>query len=146
MWTPKSFEIWMFKWPQLVWSFDDFSKGDKQCISALEPWHNPNLLFYFRATGAYSSTEFHTFLSPRLRGVGWLKAYLMAVFPATLANLIFIGYYALRNRGEHIVWYDLLRSCYATKLNRWIAKIVRQDEYNLWVRSLSDQLGTENVK
>lgn len=146
MWTSRSFEIWMFKWPRLVWSFDDFSEGDKQCISALEPWHNSMQLFNLRATGAYSSTEFHAFLSPCLRGVGWLKAYLTAVFPATLANLIFIGYFALRNRGEHMAWYDLLRCRYAARLNRWIAKIVRRDEYDLWALSLSQQPGMVSVK
>lgn len=26
MWTPRSFEIWYFKWPQLIWSFERFPK------------------------------------------------------------------------------------------------------------------------
>ena len=137
MWTPRSFEIWMFKWPRLVWSFDDFSESDKQCVCILEPWRNPRHLFSMRATGAYSSTEFHKFLSPHLRGWGWLKAYLIAVFPATLANLIYIGYFAWINQPESMAWYDLLRSNCATRFNRWIVKMVRRGEYDLWARSLS---------
>lgn len=146
MWTSRSFEIWMFKWPRLVWSFDDFSAGDKQCISALEPWHNSMYLFNMRATGAYSSTEFHKFLSPYLRGRGWLKAYLIAVFPATLANLYFIGYFVCINQHESMAWYDLLRCRYATRFNRWIAKMVRRDEYDLWARSLSQQPRMASIK
>ena len=29
-WTPRSFDIWMFKWPKLVWSFKDISDGAKR--------------------------------------------------------------------------------------------------------------------
>lgn len=30
MWTSRSFEVWMFKWPGLVWSFPDFSEEAKE--------------------------------------------------------------------------------------------------------------------
>lgn len=146
MWTSRGFEIWMFKWPRLVWSFDDFSVGDKQCICALEPWRNPMQLFSMRATGAYSSTELHKFISPCLHGADWLKAYLIAVFPATLANLFHIVYFAWTNQPESMAWYDLLRCHYSTKFNRWIAKIVRGNEYDLWARSQIQQSGISNNK
>ena len=54
MWTSRGFEIWMFKWPRLVWSFDDFSDNDKERICPLDPFRNPRRIFFLRATGAYS--------------------------------------------------------------------------------------------
>ena len=31
-WTPRSFEIWMFKWPKLVWSFKHISdRSQTEC-------------------------------------------------------------------------------------------------------------------
>lgn len=146
MWTPRSFEIWMFKWPRLVWSFDDFSESDKQCVSALEPWRNRMRLLNMRATGEYSSVEFYKFLSPCVSGVNWLAAYLIAVFPPTLVNLYFIAYFVRVNQSYSIAWYDLLRSNYATRFNRWIVKIVRRPEYDKWAHSLSKQSSKGNVK
>ena len=139
MWTSRGFEIWMFKWPQLVWSFNDFSDEDKTCICPLEPWRNSRQLLFLRASGAYSAAEFRKYISPRLRGIAWLQAYLTSIFPATLANLIYTGYFALTNRADHMAWYELLRCCYATRLSRWIAKSVRRDEYDLWRRGLTQQ-------
>ena len=47
-WTARSFEIWMFKWPELVWSFPGFSDDGKNTASlpgnrggAEDPAHLP---------------------------------------------------------------------------------------------------------
>jgi hypothetical protein len=32
-WTSRSFEIWMFKWPKLVWSFKDISSEAKRRVA-----------------------------------------------------------------------------------------------------------------
>lgn len=136
MWTSRGFEIWMFKWPQLIWSFNDFSDEAKKYISSREPWRNFRRLIFLRATGAYSSEEFFLFISPRLRSLNWLQAYLIAIFPAALANLIHIGVLGLTKESHHMTWYELLRCYSATRLNRRIAKVIRRKEYDVWARSV----------
>ena len=132
MWTSRGFEIWMFKWPQLVWSFKDFSTAERASITSLEPWRNLRKLFFLRATGAFSVKEFDTFLSDNLYKADWVCAYLIAVFPAFLANSIYIVYFSLTNRADHMAWYELLRSESATRVSRWVAKVFRRSEYDLW--------------
>jgi len=125
MWKPRGFEIWMFKWPQLVWSFNDFSDDDKLCITALEPWRNLRELFYYRAIGAYSSAIFYSFISPHLQGISWFKAYSVSIFPGSLANIIYVCYFALTKRASSMTWYEFLNCQYATKLSHWVAKKFR---------------------
>ena len=137
MWTSRGFEIWMFKWPQLVWSFNDFSKDDKEIICPLEPWRNLRKLIFLRATGAYSFSEFRTHISPRLHGANWLRACSISMFPAKLTNLLYIGYFALKNRADHMAWYELLRCSCASGPGRWIARFARRQEYDLWKHGLA---------
>ena len=37
-WLPRNFEIWMFKWPKLVWSFKNISAEAMLIVSYKEPW------------------------------------------------------------------------------------------------------------
>lgn len=122
MWTPRSFEIWMFKWPKLVWSFPSFSEVAKQKTSPREPWRNPGVLFYYRATGAYSAAEFSKFLSSQATKFSSIGAYIISVCPATLANVIAIFYLGLRSRVRGMGMYDLLNSRHASAASRFLAR------------------------
>lgn len=53
-WTPRSFEIWMHKWPELVWSTPR-SVEAKRAVTSREPWRNPLTLLLHRANGSYSA-------------------------------------------------------------------------------------------
>ncbi len=61
MWTARGFEIWMFKWPQLIWSFPEYSDDAKRAVCRENPWRSAKALFHHRAMGSYSSSEFHKF-------------------------------------------------------------------------------------
>lgn len=88
MWTSYGFEVWMFKWPELVWSMP-FPESDKRRITARDPWQSIPRLLLSRAIGAYSMTEYGRFLRPRitnpLRG---LVCAGIAVMPGPVLNLI----------------------------------------------------------
>lgn len=124
MWTSRSFEIWMFKWPQLVWSFNGFSDSAKQAVCQREPWRRTRLLFIYRAKGAYSLAEFHRFLSGRSKGLARTMAYLVAVCPGAMVNLIVVFYYALRYRSDHMMFHDLLRSPHATTASHFLYRVL----------------------
>jgi len=38
MWPARGFEIWMFKWSKLIWSFTGFSEGAKENVCLRQPW------------------------------------------------------------------------------------------------------------
>ena len=79
-WTPRAFEIWMFKWPDLVWSMPRAAEA-KARVTAREPWRNPLMLGVHRACGSYSVTEYDRWLRPRARGLARLMAALIARIP-----------------------------------------------------------------
>jgi abequosyltransferase len=122
MWTPKSFEIWMFKWQDLIWSFPDYSENAKDLISHREPWKRFRTLLYGRAMGSYSITEFNNFLCGRIFGVSRFIAYLAAIFPIKVANFIVIGHFALFNRSAYLALYDLSKARSSTFLSRFLAR------------------------
>jgi glycosyltransferase involved in cell wall biosynthesis len=64
MWTARGFEIWMFRWPALVWSMPR-AEASKRAIAARERWRNPLMLLGHRAIGAYSVAEYERLIAPR---------------------------------------------------------------------------------
>ena len=68
MWTSRGFEIWMFKWPNLIWSFDAFSDSAKMQVVAREPWRQRRQLTMFREIGAFSHAGYLQFFKAAGRG------------------------------------------------------------------------------
>lgn len=122
MWTPRGFEIWMFKWPKLVWSFPGFSERAKQKICPQEPWRRPGVLFFYRATGAYSMAEFSKSLSKRATGMARVMAYVISVCPAAVANFIAVFYVFITNRAGRMEMYELLNSRHASVATKLLAR------------------------
>ncbi len=67
LWTAKSFQIWMFKFPQLIWSFPDCADWAKQRVEHREPWKRWERLLQARALGQFSVKEFDAWLAPHLK-------------------------------------------------------------------------------
>lgn len=124
MWTSRSFEVWMFKWPGLVWSFPDFSEEAKRKVCRREPWRSAKALFHNRALGAYSSVEFRKFWQSDVGKLERIVAYLLSVFPASLANLVMVTYFALPAQPARMALHDLLFSRNAGILSRLSARVL----------------------
>ena len=120
-WAARTFEIWAMKWPELVWSFPDFSDTVKQKVCPREQWRKFKFLFYHRAMGSYSLTEFHKFLSHKANGLAWAMAYVLAAFPGKMANLVVVFYYLIFKRASRLELFDVLCSRYASAAIRPIA-------------------------
>ena len=99
MWLGKYFEIWMFKWPSLIWSFNGFPDSVKHRVCPKEPWRNPKTLLHFRAKGTYTKREYVEWLKPRL-GSHWDRIVIKASahFPGRAANLLLYIYYSIMRR------------------------------------------------
>lgn len=124
MWTSRTFEIWMFKWPGLVWSFPDFSDEAKRKVCRREPWRSAKTLLHNRALGAYSSAEFKKFWQGDVGKLEKIVAYLLSKFPASLANLAAVIYFALQAQPARVVLQDLLFSRNAGILSRFAARVL----------------------
>lgn len=79
-WTPRSFHIWMFKWPKLVWSFKNISSEAKLSVSAREPWRNFRVLMVWRSRGEYSVQLYQQYLKNMRSNVFWKFGALLIAF------------------------------------------------------------------
>jgi abequosyltransferase len=124
MWTPRSFEVWMYKWPRLIWSFDGYTEQARAAITLREPWRRPMKLFHFRSKNAYSIEEYRKHFA-QLRGWYRAWAFAIAVFPATIANLLSIGYVAVRSTQNRIPLFDLVNAQRTVWLRRFLRRTFR---------------------
>lgn len=109
--SSRYFEIWMFLWPNLVWSFPDFSDAAKLLVSRREPWRRYRTLLLFRAKGAYSAKEYRDWLEGRLGSQSdKMCARLLASCPGSIANLISFVYYYASGRHDLLLILDLMKS------------------------------------
>ena len=119
MWTPRAFEIWMFKWPNLIWSFPDFSEKAKQTICKIGSWTKIKHVFHYRAKGAYSALEFKKHFYKEENSFLRVILYLIAIFPSKLANFL-SAIYVLKNKSKRLVIYDLKHSPCASFLSHYL--------------------------
>jgi glycosyltransferase involved in cell wall biosynthesis len=123
MWTSRSFEIWMFKWPRLIWSFDQYSAKARTAVSAREPWRRLSELCVYRATGAYSLGEYRRFLRDALTPLQRTAPLLVALLPGRAMNALISVYSAVFYR-KPMRMYDLSNSPHSTWLTRLLARSV----------------------
>jgi glycosyltransferase involved in cell wall biosynthesis len=110
-WTARSFDIWMFKWPEIVWSLPDISDAAKNRVTPKEPWRILKTLLTFRAMGAYSSKTYHD--KVRARTVGWRQRaipFLVSILPGGILNLLGIAYFFCFHRQALMPIVDLMNS------------------------------------
>lgn len=124
MWTPRGFEIWMYKWPGLVWSFEAYSDASKARVSAREPWRNLTKLGVHRALGGFTPDVYVRRFGPGTPLAAKAKAWLVARLPARLANTIACLACLAMPRKARLNLYDLARGRHATVISRKIAELL----------------------
>ncbi|MBP2673937.1 MAG: glycosyltransferase family 2 protein [Deltaproteobacteria bacterium] len=111
LWTARGFEIWMFKWPDLVWSFPGLPETAKRRVVPREPWRDASTLLTYRAIGAYSGAEYDKWLKTRFSSNGErFPAWAIARFPGTLLNLLGLLYFSLFHPESRMPLTDMLNS------------------------------------
>jgi abequosyltransferase len=61
-WTTRAFEVWMVKWPQLVWSLPGIDDAAKEAVTPREPWRNTRPIVNMKAQGCYGLEEYRRWL------------------------------------------------------------------------------------
>jgi glycosyltransferase involved in cell wall biosynthesis len=122
MWTSRSFEVWMFKWPQLIWSFPSFSDNAKRKICRREPWRSSKALFHNRALGALTLSEFNAFWPIQVGVFERAKGFIFSIVPASFANAVMTLYFSWQLIPNKMAIHDLLFSRNSTALSRFFAR------------------------
>jgi glycosyltransferase involved in cell wall biosynthesis len=86
-WLNRWFEVWMYKWPRLIWSFAWLDASARAKILEAEPWRSPTRLLVARASGYYGWSQFRSLVVPRAGRASQLWApLLVAAVPRRSAN------------------------------------------------------------
>lgn len=122
MWSARGFEIWMFKWPELIWSFAGFSDAAKARVTAAEPWRVPRKMLGYRANGSYGMVEYRRFFAQRRVGAWRAGLLAFALFPGFLSNLVAMSLLLLTRGRYRAACYVLAwNSRFSTPLGRRMA-------------------------
>lgn len=107
-WTSRAFQIWIFNWPELIWSFMALSKKTKTSISKREPWRNIRTLLMQRLFGRYSMAEYQKFLENRINSrIERLIARIIAKMPRILLLIPAFCYAYLKFWDNKSLLFDL---------------------------------------
>lgn len=91
-WKARGFEVWMRKWPNLVWSLDAIPEAARASVVRREPWRSPRRLFYFRLFYDYSRRHFRTYLAgARAPAAAKAMMYLIACVPRAPARALILA-------------------------------------------------------
>lgn len=82
-WNTRAFDIFMWRWPQLVWSFEGLSDGAKRVAAPREPWRMLSALLVQRAYGRYTIREYDS-LRDHIGPVRRTMAAIIARLPLSL--------------------------------------------------------------
>jgi glycosyltransferase involved in cell wall biosynthesis len=124
MWTPRGLEIWLVKWPNLVWSFLEYSVKSKSAVCPISEYKKLKRLAFYRATGAYGVNEFKQFLLPQCSWFASIIFFLVALFPAKLMNVLASLYCIALDRSARMVVYSLDCSKNKNIVSNWASRVV----------------------
>jgi glycosyltransferase involved in cell wall biosynthesis len=123
MWSARSFEIWTFKWPNLIWSFLEFSEKSRQKITKREPRKSIGRLIRNRGLGAFSRAEIKNLWPSRAGKMELTIAFLLSKSPPSLANFFSVLYLSSHRIKNHMALHDLLHSKHAGIMSQVVAKL-----------------------
>jgi len=114
-WTEHVFEIWMFRWPELVWAMP-FSDKAKSTITPPTPWRNFKALLVHRGDGSYTLTSYRQWIAARTASE-WYKrlAQLIAVLPPCAVWLGVYLYFRIAKPQARTLHYDWLHTATARR-------------------------------
>ena len=114
-WKSREFEIWMSKWPNLVWSFSSLSDSAKAAVSPPGASYKAKTLMLYRAKGAYSLREFAAWIRPRVAFTSSIVPGIVAVLPGKFLNALACAYFSSKARADAMTLTDLRNSRYFKK-------------------------------
>jgi abequosyltransferase len=101
-WSSRHFDIWMFKWPKLIWSFKNISDKAKSKVTFQEPWRKLRVLVYQRSIGQYNAAIYFKYLSEMQAGILWrFFAYAICFVPKWVCVFLCEIYFILKRIYVH---------------------------------------------
>jgi glycosyltransferase involved in cell wall biosynthesis len=88
-WRARAFDIWMFQWPGLIWSFTHLPEEARAAVTPREPWQRTVHLLQMKARGCFSHGVYRDRLAARpMSRLTRLRVAAIAAFPDVLFNAL----------------------------------------------------------
>lgn len=109
-WSERAFEIWMFKWPSIIWGFDCISISAKAKITPHEPWRKLYRLAFLRAEGNFTLNEYRRFIKSKVNLFYRILIAVIIFSPGRVLNFIAMMYYSMRRANSELAFFALRNS------------------------------------
>jgi glycosyltransferase involved in cell wall biosynthesis len=112
LWSDRAFAIWMYHWPELIWSLPLGDKA-KKGVTPREPWRKVHFLTLFRAKECYGWREYRSLVERKaLRWQERVTPALIAATPAWILNAIALLGVLVLGKRQSVHFFDLWESRY----------------------------------
>jgi glycosyltransferase involved in cell wall biosynthesis len=109
-WMQRSFEVWMVKWPRLLWSFAWLPEPVRAAATARRPWHHLGAMLGYRAKGWFSRADYLRHIRPvACSSRDWLAG-LIAFVPRGVLNRALRVWRVCQRRKRGMFDYELRRA------------------------------------
>lgn len=107
-WANRAFEVGMFKWPNLLSSFEHIPETIRMRYVPSTFWRKLQRMVVFRAKGEYSIKEYQKWLAGKSATLSLkVTSFLIAIMPKSLLNLFLLLYLRIARKDKIIAIYDL---------------------------------------
>jgi hypothetical protein len=107
-WAQRAFEIWVFKWANLLYSFTNISECARENYRPKPSWARFKNVIEYRAMGTYSLKEYHKYYASKDFPLWWrLFMLIIAIMPACIVNLAVLTYFKILKKEARMEIYDL---------------------------------------
>jgi len=105
-WATRGFEIWMYKWPKLLYSFVDISEPVRQQYQKTHSWRTLKNLIIHRSRREYTLKEYQKWLASEDSALWWRMATLfIAIVPNVIFKFAMLSYLKMVNK-EALKWWN----------------------------------------
>ncbi|MEQ8352766.1 MAG: glycosyltransferase family 2 protein [Leptospiraceae bacterium] len=121
-WTPRSFEIWNMKWPELVWEFEGDRIPSLEQIVPREFWNNKRTVLKSRAMGEYNLDLYRRYFSGRSNIRSRWALLIIAFLPICFLNSVVLLHCLFFKRSGLYTIYNVMSSSRCPQLSRLLVR------------------------
>jgi abequosyltransferase len=123
-WSARSFDIWMCRWPALIWSFEGIPQEARAAITRRHPQESAKRLLWLKAIGVLGPTQQNQLLLDPCSSKARILARVVARLPAAALNLA-LGVYCLFSTDPfaRLKLFELARAPCGRPLMRALARL-----------------------
>jgi glycosyltransferase involved in cell wall biosynthesis len=112
-WASRTFETWMFKWPNLLCTFTHISEKTLLEYRKKQSWGILRNIITYRAMGAYSLKGYQVWFASNDYSLWWRAViWFIAVTPACFVNLFMLSYFNIM-RGIAVLFMAVIPARFA---------------------------------